>query len=136
MPTTMNATATTGGTADAVVVLKEDDLALWEGQLKMRALPEILSGTLMVRYQVYAYSAFQAQRFLPSISILTGNTGLARRRIGDPWQGVHSPTGLGAAKPRRCCSWRRLGATPPPAKLLHTISVRVRPLGAAPWVRT
>jgi HK97 family phage major capsid protein len=77
MSTTMNATATTGGTADPIVVLKEDDMILWEGQLKLRALPEILSGTLMIRYQVYAYSAFQAQRFPPSISILTSNTNLA-----------------------------------------------------------
>lgn len=72
MATNMNGSTVGGGTQDAVVVLKEDDLALWEGQLHMRALPEILSGTLQIRFQVYAYSAFQAQRFLPSISIITG----------------------------------------------------------------
>jgi HK97 family phage major capsid protein len=77
MPTTMNATATTGGTADAVVVVKEDDLLLWEGTMRMRALPEILSGTLQIRYQVYSYSAFMPNRYPPSISILTSNTGLA-----------------------------------------------------------
>ena len=77
MPITMNSTATTGGTADPVVVVKEDDLLLFEGQLKLRALPEILSGTLQVRLQAYCYSAFICSRFLPSISILTGNTGLA-----------------------------------------------------------
>jgi hypothetical protein len=77
VPTTMLATATTGGTADPVIVLKEDDMMLWEGQLKMRALPEILSGTMQVRYQIYAYSAVQVGRVLPSMSILTGNTGLA-----------------------------------------------------------
>ena len=77
MPTTMNAGAVTGGTADAIVVLKEDDLILWEGTPRFRALPEILSGTLQIRYQMYAYSAFMPNRFAPSISILTGNTGLA-----------------------------------------------------------
>lgn len=77
MSTTMNATATTGGTADPIVVLKEDDLYLWEGAVKMRALPEILSGTLQIRFQLYAYSAFMANRFPPSVSILSGNTGLA-----------------------------------------------------------
>jgi hypothetical protein len=77
MATTMNGTAVTGGTADAVVVLKEDDLILWEGTMRMRALPEILSGTLQIRFQLYAYSAFMPDRFPPSISILTGNTGLA-----------------------------------------------------------
>jgi len=77
MPTTMSGTATTGGTADAVVVAKEDDLLLWEGTLRLRALPEILSGTLQIRYQIYAYSAFLATRFPPSLALLTGNTGLA-----------------------------------------------------------
>ncbi len=77
MPTTMNAGAVTGGTADPIVVLKEDDLILWEGTPRFRALPEILSGTLQIRYQMYAYSAFMPNRFAPSISILTGNTGLA-----------------------------------------------------------
>jgi HK97 family phage major capsid protein len=77
MPTTMNGTATTGGTADPIVVLKEDDLVLFEGAVRMRALPEILSGTLQIRFQLYAYSAFIPNRFPPSISQLTGNTGLA-----------------------------------------------------------
>jgi hypothetical protein len=47
-----------GGTQDPVVVLKEDDLTVWEGTMRLRALPEILTGTLQVRYQAYAYSAF------------------------------------------------------------------------------
>jgi len=77
VPTTMNGTAVTGGTADAVIVMKASDLILWEGTPRFRALPEILSGTLQIRYQVYQYSAFMPNRFAPSISILTGNTGLA-----------------------------------------------------------
>ena len=77
VPVTMNATATTGGTADPIVVVKEDDLLLFEGQLRLRALPEVLSGTLQLRLQAYNYSSFICSRFLPSISILTGNTGLA-----------------------------------------------------------
>ncbi len=76
MSTTNNGTATTGGTQDAIVVLKEDDLSLWEGQLKMRALPEVLSGTLQIRFQVYAYSALQVARFPQSLSLVTG-AGLA-----------------------------------------------------------
>ena len=39
MSTTMSGTAVTGGTADAVVVLKEDDLILWEGTMRMRPCP-------------------------------------------------------------------------------------------------
>jgi len=79
MPTVMNGNTVVPGTpgADAVIVLKEDDLYFWEGTARMRALPEILSGTLQVRYQMYCYSAFMPNRFPVSLSILTGNTGLA-----------------------------------------------------------
>ncbi len=49
-------------------MVKEDDLWLWERSLRMRALPEVLSETLQRRFQVYAYSAFMANRFPPSIS--------------------------------------------------------------------
>lgn len=78
MTTTANGTGSpsSGGTQDAVVVLKEDDLYLWEGTLRMRALPEILSGTLQIRFQLYSYSAFMPNRFPPSLSILVGS-GLA-----------------------------------------------------------
>ena len=76
MPTTMLGNATTGGTNDAALVVKEDDLLLWEGTARMRALPEILSGTLQIRYQMYCYSAFMPNRFPVSLSILTG-AGLA-----------------------------------------------------------
>jgi HK97 family phage major capsid protein len=77
MPTTMNGTAVTGGTADAVVVLNESVPILFEGTMRMRALPEVLSGTLQIRFQLYNYSAFMPTRFPQAISILTGNTGLA-----------------------------------------------------------
>lgn len=77
VPTLCNSTALTGGTADAIAVLKEDDLILFEGTPRLRALPEILSGTLQIRFQLYNYSAFIPGRFLPSISLLFGNAGLA-----------------------------------------------------------
>ena len=76
VPVTMSGATVGGGTQDVAIVLKEDDMFLWEGQLKMRALPEILSGTLQIRFQVYAYSAFNPSRFPPSISTVTG-AGLA-----------------------------------------------------------
>jgi len=66
-----------GGTADAVIVLKEDDVHLYEGALRLRALSEVLSGTLMVRFQAFGYSAFIGTRFPAAISIITGNTGMA-----------------------------------------------------------
>jgi len=76
-----NVVVTTGATQDAVVVLKEDDLYLWEGALRMRALPEILSGTLQVRFQLYAYSAFMPHRYPSSISQITGS-GYAAASVG------------------------------------------------------
>jgi hypothetical protein len=76
-----NVVVTTGATQDAVVVLKEDDLYLWEGALRMRALPEILSGTLQIRFQLYAYSAFMPHRLPASISQIVGS-GYAAASIG------------------------------------------------------
>ena len=77
MPTTMHGTATTGGTADAIVVLNEATPLLYEGTTRLRALPEILSGTLQIRFQLYCYSAFLPSRFPTSAALLTGDTGCA-----------------------------------------------------------
>jgi hypothetical protein len=75
VPTTMNGTATTGGTQDVTVVGKFSDSWLFESTMRLRALPEILSGTLQVRFQVYGYSSL-CHRYPPSISAITG-TGMA-----------------------------------------------------------
>jgi hypothetical protein len=53
------------------------DFRLYEGTLRVRALPEVLSGTLQVRFQVYSYACVINNRFPASLSLLTGNTGLA-----------------------------------------------------------
>jgi HK97 family phage major capsid protein len=62
----------TGGSQDPIIVADESQLWLWEGTLRLRALPEILSGTIQVRYQAYAYSALLANRFPTAISIIAG----------------------------------------------------------------
>ena len=77
MPTTGVTGAPTGGTADQIVVLNESVPLLYEGTLRYRALPEILSGTLQIRFQVYGYSAFLPSRYPTAISVITGTTGLA-----------------------------------------------------------
>ncbi len=51
-------TAGSGSGQDISLCLKSDDAFLFEGQLRQRTLPEILSGTLQVRFQVYNYVAF------------------------------------------------------------------------------
>ena len=40
-----------------------DDLYLWEGELRSRVLSEVLSGSLQVRFQVYAYYADMPNRY-------------------------------------------------------------------------
>ena len=50
-----------GGTNDIVVGAIWDDLWLFEGDLRTRVLTEVLSGTLELRFQVYAYIAFLAR---------------------------------------------------------------------------
>lgn len=70
VPTTLGA-----GTEDAIIAYRGADALLFEGPLRTRALPEVLSGTLTVRLQVYAYSALILGRFPAGISKITG-TGL------------------------------------------------------------
>ncbi len=77
LPITCSTGSITSGTGDVVVLANEQDYILYEGSMHLRAMPEILSGTLQVRLQAYAYSAWFAHRFPPSTSIVTGTVGLA-----------------------------------------------------------
>jgi HK97 family phage major capsid protein len=66
-----------GGTnEDRVIMTRMQDHILFEGDMRTRALEEVLSGTLQVRFQVYAYVAFTAGRFPAGTGIVQG-TGLA-----------------------------------------------------------
>lgn len=71
IPTNLGA----GTNEDRIVVMRASDLYLWESGIKTRVLPEINSGTLNVRLQVYGYLAFTAERQPKSISVISG-TGL------------------------------------------------------------
>lgn len=71
LPTNLGA----GTNQDPILIMKADDLILWESSLRTRALPEVLSGNLNVRVQVYGYIAFTAERQPKSIADVTG-TGL------------------------------------------------------------
>lgn len=66
----------TNSNQDEVYVCRSSDLILMEGELRVRALPEVLSGTLQVRLQVFAYSAFVSGRYPSGITVLSG-TGFA-----------------------------------------------------------
>lgn len=51
-------TAGSGSSQDIAIALNTDDAFLFEGTLRQRTLPEVLSGTLQVRIQIWNYVAF------------------------------------------------------------------------------
>ncbi|MFJ6730001.1 phage major capsid protein [Streptomyces sp. NPDC091281] len=71
MPTTLGA----GTNQDVIHVLRASDLLLYESGLRSRVLPEVGSGNLTVRLQVYGYLAFTAGRYPKSV-VEIGGTGL------------------------------------------------------------
>ncbi|MYR84081.1 phage major capsid protein [Streptomyces sp. SID685] len=71
MPTTLGASTT----EDVIHVLRASDVLLYESGIRSRVLPEVGSGNLTVRLQVYGYLAFTAARY-PSSVVEIGGTGL------------------------------------------------------------
>lgn len=66
----------TGTNEDVILIMRASDCVLYESALRTRVLPEVGSGTLTVRLQVYGYLAFTAERQPKGITKLTGS-GLA-----------------------------------------------------------
>lgn len=62
------------GTEDVVYIQRSSDLMLFESGIRSRVLPEVGSGTLTVRLQVYGYIAFTAERYPESVVEITGLT--------------------------------------------------------------
>lgn len=71
VPTNLGA----GTNEDRIIGARFDDLYLWEGSLRTRALQETDADTLSVRLQVWEYLAFMGDRFPKSIGVISG-TGL------------------------------------------------------------
>jgi HK97 family phage major capsid protein len=69
-----NVRTTDGGTTnqDEIYVIRGSDMYLWESEIVARVMPQVLSNTLTVRLQLYAYSAFASGRQPKSISIISG----------------------------------------------------------------
>lgn len=65
-----------GTNEDEVYVVATDELILAEGELRTRVLTEVLSGTLQIRLQLYAFSAFAGGRRPKVITRISG-VGLA-----------------------------------------------------------
>lgn len=61
-----------GTNEDTVLILRTDDVVLYESGIRTRVLQETLSGTLTVRLQVYGYIAFSAGRYPASTARITG----------------------------------------------------------------
>jgi HK97 family phage major capsid protein len=61
---------------DVIHVLRASDALLYESGIRSRVLPEVGSGNLTVRLQVYGYLAFTAARYPKSI-VEIGGSGLA-----------------------------------------------------------
>ncbi|MFG2678296.1 phage major capsid protein [Streptomyces sp. NPDC048392] len=72
MPTSLG----TGTNEDVIHVVRASDLLLYESGIRSRAMPEVGSGTLTVRLQVYGYLAFTAGRYPKSV-VEIGGAGLA-----------------------------------------------------------
>ena len=72
IPTTLGSSTN----EDRIIVMRASDSILWESAVKTRVLPDVGSGTLTVRLQVYGYLAFTAERFPTGISVISGS-GLA-----------------------------------------------------------
>lgn len=71
IPTNLGA----GTNEDIIIVSRFTDHWLWESVLRTRTLPEVGSGTLTVRMQIYNYVAATAGRY-PSGTATIGGTGL------------------------------------------------------------
>ena len=54
---------TSGPSFTPLIAAVWNDLYLWEGEMHSRTLSEVLSGTLQVRFQLYAYNASMANRY-------------------------------------------------------------------------
>lgn len=76
IPTTLTAGAGSSGTEDMLLVGRLEDAWLWESTPRFRVLPDVLSGTLTTRLQLFEYVAFTAARYPKSFCTVT-DTGLA-----------------------------------------------------------
>jgi hypothetical protein len=65
----------TGSNQDSVLVMKADDLYLWETSITMATFEQPYSDSMGVLFRVHGYSAMIASRFPASIAVISG-TGL------------------------------------------------------------
>jgi HK97 family phage major capsid protein len=66
----------TGANQDSIIITKADDLWLWEGEVRAEAFAQTYANQMSVFVRLYNYVSFQAGRYAPSTSVVTG-TGAA-----------------------------------------------------------
>ncbi|MGK4582019.1 phage major capsid protein [Kitasatospora sp. HPMI-4] len=67
----------TGTNEDRVLVLKSDDVRLWESHIRAEAFQQTYANQMSVFVRLYNYASFQAARYPGSISVISG-TGLSQ----------------------------------------------------------
>ncbi|WP_329565389.1 phage major capsid protein [Kitasatospora sp. NBC_01266] len=65
----------TGTNEDRILVLKSDDVRLWESHIRAEAFQQTYANQMSVFVRLYNYASFQAARYPGSISVISG-TGL------------------------------------------------------------
>lgn len=68
MPTNLGA----GTNETRIIAGRYKDAWLWEGALRTRVMPEVLSGVLSARIQLYNYFAFMPDRYPVAFSVISG----------------------------------------------------------------
>ena len=67
----------TGANQDSIIVLKADDMWLWEGDIRAEAFPQTYAQNMSVFVRLYNYASFQPARYAPSTSVITGTGAVA-----------------------------------------------------------
>ena len=62
-----------GTNEDVIIAMRASDCILYESALRTRVLPDVGSGQLTVRLQVYGYLAFTAERYPAGVTKVTGS---------------------------------------------------------------
>lgn len=62
-----------GGVYTPLLLGNWDDLFLWEGEMRTRALDQVLSGNLQMRFQLYNYVASMPNRYQAYADVTTGS---------------------------------------------------------------
>ena len=92
-----------GGTYTPLLQGYWDDLFLWEGEMRTRALDQVLSGNLQMRFQLYNYVASMPNRFQAYADVTTGGNTVVKANSAVSYatlsqhtsNGVLSMTGMG-----------------------------------------